>query len=415
MTDPQPPIIYFGNDWFAENRTSSHHVARQLSKNHRVYYIECPGMRPPTSSGRDLRRAFVKLWRFVRGATMRDGDVTVLTLAQFPFHRYAFVRWINRTLSRLVLRLCMWRDGIRCPILWFIAPHVGHLCGHLGEALSVYYCVDDFAAFPDVDVDSMQQMDDDLTRRVDIVFVSSETLLAHKSSLNAHTFHSPHGVDVEHFAAANRDDEPIPDEIAALPKPVVGFFGLIASWIDLDLIAELANARPQYSFVMIGRVAVPEGDLPQLPNLHFFGRRSYDVLPRYGRGFDCCLIPYRLTQQVLHANPLKLREYLAMGKPVVSVSTPEIDQFADVVAVTRSTAEFLEKLDLSVAESGNSTESARRMARVAPMSWQARVDNAWHKVQEMIDNRLSHTIRESSARKQSAEATPIAPESHAAR
>ena len=179
-------------------------------------------------------------------------------------------------------------------------------------------------------------MDDDLTRREDLVVVASETLLEVKRSLNAATIHSPHGVDVAHFASASRVDGPVPDEVAALPKPVVGFFGLIESWIDLDLVAHLARSRPQYSFVMIGRVAVPEETVPHASNLHFLGRQPYESLPDYGRGFDCCLIPYRLTRQVMHANPLKLREYLAMGKPVVSVSTPEIDQFADIVLIARS-------------------------------------------------------------------------------
>src|SRR5262249_6462720 len=137
----------------------------------------------------------------------------------------------------------------------------------------------------------------------------------------------------------------LPTDTAHLPRPVVGFFGLIERWIDLDLVKYLAELRPEWSFVMLGRVAVPEEELPRRANLHFLGRRPYEQLPAYGKQFDAAIIPYRLTRQVLHANPIKLREYLAMGKPVVTVRTPEIEKFTDVIEIASSREAFLAKLD----------------------------------------------------------------------
>ncbi len=393
MNRLEPTIIYFGNDWFAENRTSSHHVARELAKHHRVLYVECPGLRAPQGSRRDFRKIMklaLKLWQFVCGGRKIDDHVTVVTLPQIPLHRFRVIRALNHTISRVALRSFMFVKRIRRPVTWFIAPHVAHLCGTLGETLSVYYCVDDFAAFPGMDVQSIQKMDDELTKRADLVFVASETLLEHKRSLNAQVAHSPHGVDVDHFSKTARGEGAIPGEIASLAKPVIGFFGLIENWIDLDLVADLARSRPHYSFVMLGRVAVPEQSLPRLPNLHFLGRRPYESLPDYGCGFDCCLIPYRLTRQVMHANPLKLREYLAMGKPVVAVSTPEIDQFADVVSIARTPGEFLERLDEAVKSPPLPAQTARRLARVAPQSWEACVNRAWQRVSSAIEARRSN-------------------------
>jgi glycosyltransferase involved in cell wall biosynthesis len=397
MKPQEPPIIYFGNDWFAENRTSSHHVARELAKRHRLLYVECPGLRAPQGSRRDLHkigRLILKLWRFVRGGMKINENVTVVTLPQIPLHRFRLIRAFNHVISRLALRSFMFCHGIRRPVAWFIAPHVAHLCGKLGEVLSVYYCVDDFAAFPGMDAGSIQKMDDDLTKRADLVFVASETLIERKRSLNEHVAHSPHGVDVDHFSKTARGEVAVPEDIAALKKPVAGFFGLIEDWIDLDLVAHLARARPQYSFVMIGRVAVPEQNLPKLDNLHFPGRRPYESLPDYGSGFDCCLIPYKLTRQVMHANPLKLREYLAMGKPVVAVSTPEIDQFADVVSIARNADEFLQKVDEAVTNPQTAAEISRRLARVAPQSWEACVARAWQRVASAIEARQNHPARE---------------------
>src|SRR6516164_6517679 len=91
-------IIYFGNDWSADNRTSSHHIARWLAKRHQVYYVECPGLRAPKKSGRDFKKIFSKLWRFLRGTRTTGEGVKVRTLLQLPFHRFAVVRWVNRWL-----------------------------------------------------------------------------------------------------------------------------------------------------------------------------------------------------------------------------------------------------------------------------------------------------------------------------
>src|SRR5207237_10406354 len=99
-----------------------------------------------------------------------------------------------------------------------------------------------------------------------------------------------------------------------------------------------------------GRVGIPAQQAPPRPHVHFLGPRPYDQLPRYGAGFDAAIIPYRLTRQVINANPIKLREYLAMGKPVVTVSTPEIDKYADVVRIAHTREEFLAHLDTAVAE-----------------------------------------------------------------
>jgi hypothetical protein len=141
----------------------------------------------------------------------------------------------------------------------------------------------------------------------------------------------------------------------------------------LDLVDFLAEQRPHWSFAIIGRVAVADDQVPHRPNIHYLGKRSFQDLPAYGKQFDAAIIPYRLTQQVMHANPIKLREYLAMGKPIVSVSTPEIDKYADVIEIAHSREEFLEKLDMVLAREPCDEDIRRRMNRVAAESWDARL------------------------------------------
>lgn len=380
----EPAVLYFGNDWFAENRTSSHHIARWLAQRYRVYYIECPGMRAPKGSGRDLKKLGAKVGLFLKGARPVPEGVKVRTLLQVPLHRFALVRKFNRHFIAWTIRWLMWREKVRRPISWFMIPHLASVAGRLNERVSVYYCIDDYAAMPDVNVEAIQAMDDELTRRADLVFVASDTLLEGKRRLNPNSHVSPHGVDVDHFARAQSPDQAVPADVADLPGPIIGFFGLIERWIDLDLIDFLAERRPHWNFVLIGRVAVPAEALERRPNVHLLGKRPYDELPAYGKAFDAAIIPYRLTQQVIHANPIKLREYLAMGKPTVSVSTPEIDKYADVVSIARSPEEFLARLDEALARPDGPDAIQRRMDRVRAESWGARLDRVLAIVQERM-------------------------------
>ena len=371
-------ILYFGNDWAAENRTSSHHVARWLAKRYRVIYVESPGLRAPKGTGRDLKKLASKVGLFLKGPRPTPEGLSVQTLIQIPLHRFSLVRRCNQLLISATMRLLMLREGVSKPISWFVVPHLAPVVGTLGERLSVYYCIDDYSALPDVDVESIQRMDDELTRKAGVVFVASDTLLEGKRALNPNTHLSPHGVDFDHFVKAQDPATAIPDDVSALAAkgPVIGFFGLIERWIDLDLVAYLADARPSWTFLMIGRVAVPDAEAPKRPNIVYLGRRPYETLPAYGKAFTAAIIPYRLTRQVLHSNPIKLREYLAMGRPIVSVSAPEIDKFADWVAIARTREEYLAKLDQAVTK-GLDREAVDKQTKFASgMTWDARLEAA---------------------------------------
>jgi len=378
-----PTILYFGNDWSGENRTSSHHVARWLAARYRVIYVECPGLRAPKGTGRDLRKLAAKLRLALAGPRPQPEGLSVQTLLQIPLHRFDWVRRANRELLRLSLKLLLRRLGVRAPVTWFVVPHLAGVVGRLGERLSVYYCIDDYASLPDVDADAVRAMDEELTRRADLVFVASDTLLARKSSLNPETYVSPHGVDYAHFVRAQDPALAIPDDIARLSRPIVGFFGLIERWIDLGMIEHLAERRPEWTFLMIGRVAVP--DVPARPNIVYLGARPYATLPSYGKAFAAAIIPYHLTPQVLHANPIKLREYLAMGKPIVSVSTPEIDKFAAHVRIGRSREEMLAHLDAAVGAGLTPSQIEAQTALASTMTWDANL----RRVIERVEARLA--------------------------
>ncbi len=261
----------------------------------------------------------------------------------------------------------------------------------LGESKTIYYCIDDYAALPGVDFDAVRKMDEELSTRADIVFIAAATLFKAKVGLNDNTFVSPHGVDVEHFGTANLPGR-IPDDVAKLKRPIIGFFGLIEAWIDLDLIEYLARARPDWSFIMIGRVAVDHPGAKGCANVHFLGRRDYADLPEYGRSFRAAIIPYHPTQQVQNANPLKLREYLAMGKPIVTVRTPEIEKFADVVRIADGREEFLVQLDDVMSTSERPEDIAKRMAAVAESGWNVRMKAVVDRIESSCTTEQRHEL-----------------------
>jgi hypothetical protein len=382
-------LLYFGTDWNAQNRTSVHHVARWLGDRHEMLYFECPGLRAPTTSGGDMGRLWRKLTAAFAAPRRPLPRVQVRTLLQLPFHRLPGIGAINRRLLRFQVRLALRAAGPTAPgqatVAWFALPHIASLAGRLGEDLVVYYCVDDFAAFPGVVADQVRAWDEQLTRAADLVFVASRTLIPAKEHL-ARVVHAPHGVDVAHFAAARerRGERP-----ADLPERglIVGYFGLVAEWIDLDLIGRLAARHPDWQFVMIGRIAVPEDRLPRAANLHYLGQRPYEELPRYGAWFDVAIIPYRLTDQVLNANPIKLREYLAMAKPIVSVSTPEIDPFAELVTIVEREANWDTALTalLHETETDAATRRARQVAAAEQMSWDTRIGAVEDQVRRALE------------------------------
>jgi glycosyltransferase involved in cell wall biosynthesis len=376
-------IVYFGNDWFGENRTSSHHVAARLAERTRVLYVDCPGLRAPKATGRDLRKLRRKLTQAFARPTQVDERMWHITMPQIPFRRLPMMERLNRAAGRVLVKRALKRLGFERTISWFAVPHPGLLAGRLGETLIVYYCIDDYAALPDVDPAAVARMDTSLMRSADQVFVASPLLLESKRNLNPSAVHAPHGVDVSLFRSASDPSCLVAEGAKSLTHPVIGFYGLIEAWIDLELIAFLAEQRPQWTFLLIGRLAVDPGPLRNLPNVVFAGPQPYQTLPGWAKAFDVAIIPYRLTRQVVNSNPLKLREYLATGKPVVAVSTPEIDRFSEYVRIARDQQEFLRQIEDALAHD-SAIDRARRLDAVKDMGWDARIADVVRVVEQRL-------------------------------
>jgi len=366
-------VVYFGNDWNAENRTSSHHIATRLAGHMPVLYVDSPGMRAPNASGRDLKKAWRKLSAALRRPERIREGFWRCTVPQLPFRRIPGVDAFNRLFGRWAVRRALRAVGIQRRISWFAVPHPGFLAGRLGEEFCVYYCIDDYAAHPGVDPELIGRRDEALSRAADLQFVAPPALLARKRELNPRTVYSPHGVDVDLFRRASEAGTELPAAARDLPGPVIGYIGSLHEWIDLDLIAWLARQRPQWTFLLVGHAAADVSELRALPNVRLAGAQPYATLPQWAKAFDVAIIPYRMNRQVANSNPLKLREYLATGKPVVSVHNPEIEKFSRWVRIARDREEYLRALESALAED-TPQAAAERIAAVADQTWDRRVD-----------------------------------------
>ena len=378
-------ILYFGNQWNAENKTSSHHIAERLSHNNTVIYIECPGMRSPRiGSGRDWKKIFEKIGKSLCPPKKIHDNFYVFTLFQLPFHGFPLIRAINKLLVVGIVRLIMLMKGIKNPSLWFLIPHLYMLPGKIPAKATIYYVTDDHSALPNVDIAAIELMDKQMTENVDVVFVASATLYEKKKLLNKHVFISPHGVEFEHFNKVYQKTAITPDDVKNLPHPLIGFWGLIEEWIDLDLIQHIATHRPNWHFLMIGRIAAEKNPCENLSNVHFIGRRSFAELPDYASVFDVAILPYRNNRQVINSNPLKLREYLATGVPVVSLRIPQTEQYAEVVELAMTYEEFITAIEKALTKNSPADQLAR-IESVKDATW----DNRVKVIQKTIDQALS--------------------------
>lgn len=352
-------IVCIASNWYYDP-TSKHHVMRELSRCNHVVWVNYHGSRRPSATGADLRAAAGKLRQFIEGPRRVSESMTVLTplVAPWPGNRAAaalnrrlLVRQIRRVLAGLPRR----------PVqVWSFAPDVGFLCGQFEEESFVYYCVDAFSEFAGYDRRAMLEAEACLAARADLVVTTSRRLFEDKQGLGSRTILVPHGVDAAHFAQAEHATPP--EDVAHLPRPILGFWGMVEDWIDVELLAQAARAWPQASFVLIGEIKTDVSGLRACPNVHLLGRRPYSQLPGYAAGFDAALLPFRINDLTRAVNPIKLREYLAAGLPVVSTALPEVEPYRPDVHVARSSDTFVDICQSALAADSPAARAARRAA-----------------------------------------------------
>jgi glycosyltransferase involved in cell wall biosynthesis len=371
-------IVCFANDWSGDP-LSKKHVMTRLAKHNRVLWVNSLGNRAPRASARDLRRIVDKLGRFAGQLGARPVEVApnihVITPLAVPNYRARWAAAINRLVVGATVRGAMRSLGFRDPLLYTFVPASAWVARHLGETHVVYHCVDEYSQFDGAGAE-IAALEADLIRKSDLVITCSVKLQETKEKLNPNTKLVRHGVEQQLFARATDESLALPADVRDLPGPVFGFYGLVAEWVDLEAMAQVAERWPHGSVVIVGEHNNADragmARLRALPNVHFLGRKPYAELPAYCKAFDVALLPFVKNELTINANPLKLREYLAAGLPVVSTDIPEAAALADRGVYLADGPEAFVAAAAQALHAGAGPDPARSAA-MARESWDAKV------------------------------------------
>jgi glycosyltransferase involved in cell wall biosynthesis len=271
------------------------------------------------------------------------------------------------------------------PVQWFYDPMaVPAFAGQMGEALTVYDCMDELSRFRCAPP-AIVEREGELLDLADVVFTGGHKLFESKSRFNDNCHFYGCGVDVQHFGAARAAATAIPPELAALPRPVLGYFGVVDERLDYELIAKLAEHNPGWSIAMVGPVLkVDARSLPQRPNIHWLGQRPYAELPSLCKGFDLCLMPFALNEATEFINPTKALEYMATGRNIISTAVPDVVRnFGSVVKVAGTPEEFVLQCDEMLRHPDHGA-IARGLSMASENSWDSIVAQLEHHVEEAL-------------------------------
>ncbi|HJP84580.1 MAG TPA: glycosyltransferase [Gemmatimonadaceae bacterium] len=258
------------------------------------------------------------------------------------------------------------------PVQWFYSPFSAPaMLGAFNEVAVVYDCMDELSQFRFAHPDLVRR-ERLLLANADVVFTGGYKLYESKRRYHHNVHFFGCGVDSRHFGKARLPATQIPADIASLPKPIFGYFGVIDERIDYNLIGALAEQRPDASIVMVGPVVkVDPAALPQRSNIHWLGQRDYSSLPGYVKGFSVCLMPFALNEATEFINPTKTLEYMAAGKPIVSTAVPDVVRnFTPVVQIARSARDFV-SLASQAAVNPDHTLIAQGLEKAAAASWES--------------------------------------------
>jgi glycosyltransferase involved in cell wall biosynthesis len=369
-------IVCLGfGEWDAELWTNQQHLMARLARANRVLFVESLGLRQPKLAGKDLRRMARRVRRAAAGPRAVDG-LHVLSPLVIPLHGRERIAALNTQLLRAQVGRAARGLGLERPLLWGYVPQAEWLVEALDPSTIVYHCVDDIAAQKGVRAEAFREAEAHFAARADLVLASAPALAERMRMLNERVVYAPNVADTERFATA-LEHGPADAALEALPHPRVVFTGaVVATKLDLDLLAGVARARPNWSVALVGPVGAgdPGTDvsvLRSLPNVHLLGARRYEELPRVLRGADVALVPYAINDLTRSVFPMKVFEYLAAGLPVVTTPLPALADTPQVT-VASDAPQTVAAIERALAEDGPEARRARSAA-VRDRSWEARL------------------------------------------
>jgi glycosyltransferase involved in cell wall biosynthesis len=382
-------ICFGGEDWWYHHPHSKNHLMRRFARaGNRVIFVNSISMGLAALGNKDLLpRLKRKMLSYAKLARTTEEGITVVSPAALPFFGTRAARAVNRRLLGAQIGALARRRGLSRPILWIAIPTAVEMIGQFDEQLVIYQVSDKYDANTmdhATDPALIRRMHERALDRADLIFYSGRKLLSEATRGRERSYLLEQAVDYDHWSRVASGALTIAPEIESIPRPRLGYFGAIEPWlVDQELIKRASRERPQWHWVFIGNRS--RGlEIENLPNVHFLPPVAYEELPCYAAGFDVCVLPWETEQAFTsYGSAIKVREYLATGKPVVIAPLPEYEPMKDVLRIARSRDDFLRLVEDALAEHGEERARARQ-ASVTHGTWDARAE--W--VSELIEERL---------------------------
>jgi len=357
-------LCFGGEDWWYSNRG---HIDMQLMKRYARYgttvYINSIVMQKPTvSEGRlFIKRLVRKTKSIFTGLRKGDAGFWVYSPFTLPVHHLAWARPINEIALRYQIYRVAGKLRLNNPIIWVACPVACDTAFRMKKGLLVYQRTDRYEEYPNVEPEMVKKYDRKLKAFADLTLFVNSSLFTEEQSQCKKAFFLDHGVDFELFATAEQNKDK-PADISSIPRPIAGYFGAIEETkLDVDFIEQLAGLLPEISFVFVGKAVPKFLRLGERKNIWLLGQKTYEQIPHYGKCFDVAILPWKKNPWTEAANPIKVKEYLALGKPFVSTSVfTQIQEYLDVAYVADTPEEFAKCVVKAIKEDNPERVAARR-------------------------------------------------------
>lgn len=340
-------LIVFAEDW-GGLPSSTQHLIKHLAKTRKVVWINSIGLRQPTFNLRDLKRLWHKLTatkvadsQQQQTASPESSHFHIINPRTIPAPKSRLARYIAKKLLLLQIKPIIKKAQLSSPILWTSLPTAVDFAGCLDEIALVYYCGDDFSGLAGVDHQTVAKRELELAAQADLIMVSSKNLMSKFPPQKTQLL--THGVDYQLFSAPCQRATDLPDD----GRNIAGFYGSISAWLDVQLLHDTIQKMPDWHFVFIGNVVIDVSLISGLENVTFLGARAHHQLPAYSQHWTASLLPFIDNAQIRACNPLKLKEYLAAGSPIISTDFPALKPYRGLVQIANSSGAMVEALNAS--------------------------------------------------------------------
>jgi glycosyltransferase involved in cell wall biosynthesis len=383
-------ICFGGEDWWYHHPHSKAHLMRKFARaGNKVIFVNSISMGLPALAHKDLiPRIKRKLGSYSKLARQTEEGITVVSPASLPFFGTAAARAMNREIIGAQIRKLAKSRGLTKPILWIAIPTAAEMIGEFDESVIIYHVSDKYDANTmdhATDPALIRRLHEHAIESADLIFYSGRKLFTEATLGRDHSYLLEQGVDFERWSKVRNLS--VAPQVESIPRPRIGYFGAIEPWLlDQELIKKAARERPSWQWVFIGNLSRGV-EITDLTNTHFLPPVPYDDLPHYAAGFDVCVLPWETEQAFTsYGSAIKVREYLATGKPVVISPLPEYEPMKDVLRIARSRDEFLSLVDEALNETDDSL-AAKRQAAVASGTWDARAEWVSGLIEGVLDRR----------------------------